>query len=447
MTSASLAGRLRAAGLPDAEAAPMRRLLDALLDDFRVRRGEDPESAWWIPGRLEMFGKHTDYAGGHSVVAAVPRGFLLLASRRADSTVWLRDAIRGEEFVPASTGTEPGGEEAGTGWPNYVQTAVRRLRRNFPGAVQGADIVFGSDLPSASGMSSSSALVTGVAAALVHGAGLRSHPRWTANIRGPDEEAGYYACIENGMAFGSLEGDAGVGTHGGSEDHVAIVCGTASTVSAWRFVPIRHIATVGLPPGWTFVVAASGVAARKTGPAREHYNRLSHEAGALLALWRREDPAAPSLHAALASDRSAADRLLRLTEHHASPFPRQRLRARLFHFIREDARVLEAVAALRAADHARLGTLSAASQEDAERLLGNQVAETTALARSARELGAFAATSFGAGFGGSVWALVEEEESAAFADRWIRRYREQFPHRGAATAFAAHPGPGLTRLD
>ena len=118
----------------------------------------------------------------------------------------------------------------------------------------------------------------------------------------------------------------------------------------------------------------------------------------------------------------------------------------LLHFLREDARVLEAVDALRAADRARLGTLSAASQEDAERLLGNQVPETIALASSARELGAFAATSFGAGFGGSVWALVHTDESAAFADRWMALYRARFPHRAAATAFAAPPGPSLTRV-
>ena len=40
-------------------------------------------------------------------------------------------------------------------------------------------------------------------------------------------------------------------------------------------------------------------------------------------------------------------------------------------------------------------------------LLGNQVPETIALARAALAHGAFAACSFGAGFGGSVWALVE----------------------------------------
>ncbi len=46
------------------------------------------------------------------------------------------------------------------------------------------------------------------------------------------------------------------------------------------------------------------------------------------------------------------------------------------------------------------------SQEAAERWLGNQIPETIALARLARHVGATAASAFGAGFGGSVWALV-----------------------------------------
>ena len=78
-------------------------------------------------------------------------------------------------------------------------------------------------------MSSSSALIVALAAALVRLARLEARAEWQANIASASDAAGYYACIENGMAFGSLEGDAGVGTHGGSEDHVAIVCGRADT--------------------------------------------------------------------------------------------------------------------------------------------------------------------------------------------------------------------------
>ena len=39
-----------------------------------------PEWYRFSPGRVEIFGKHTDYAGGHSLLAAVPRGIALVAA-------------------------------------------------------------------------------------------------------------------------------------------------------------------------------------------------------------------------------------------------------------------------------------------------------------------------------------------------------------------------------
>ena len=67
--------------------------------------------------------------------------------------------------------------------------------------------------------------------------------------------------------------------------------------------------------------------------------------------------------------------------------------------------------------------LSADSQREADELLGNQIPETILMAKLARDNGAFASSSFGAGFGGSVWALVPAGEAAAFGERWIERLR------------------------
>ena len=55
------------------------------------------------------------------------------------------------------------------------------------------------------------------------------------------------------------------------------------------------------------------------------------------------------------------------------------------------------------------------SQLLAEKLLGNQTPETVELARSARAIGAAAASAFGAGFGGSVWALVSSSRADIFS--------------------------------
>ena len=107
---------------------------------------------------------------------------------------------------------------------------------------------------------------------------------------------------------------------------------------------------------------------------------------------------------------------------------------RLLHFVREDFRTIESIDAFRQGDQPRIGQLADDSQSDADVCLGNQIAETIALAASARKLGAFAARSFGAGFGGSVWALVEADRAQEFARRW------------SAQAFVATPGPPLIEL-
>src|SRR5512134_311198 len=46
-------------------------------------------SRWsvWVPGRIELFGKHTDYAGGRSLLCAVERGFAVRAALRRDHVV------------------------------------------------------------------------------------------------------------------------------------------------------------------------------------------------------------------------------------------------------------------------------------------------------------------------------------------------------------------------
>ncbi|MEP6592799.1 MAG: galactokinase, partial [Acidobacteriota bacterium] len=166
------------------------------------------------------------------------------------------------------------------------------------------------------------------------------------------------------------------------------------------------------------------------------YNRLAEGAGALLGLWNvAATSPAHSLAEAMASSGEAVERLEQLAARsQVAGWPAAALGARLAHFLREDARITPAIEALRAGDAAALGALSADSQQDAETLLGNQIPETVALAHAARHLGAFAASSFGAGFGGSLWALVEADAADNFASRWHPQ------------AFVMRPGSPLSEL-
>jgi galactokinase len=437
-----LAERLAGAGLDPIEVPAKTRLYDIALSALHELTGSPPEYGSWVPGRLEVFGTHTDYAGGRTLVSALPRGFAFLARPRLDGQLQVVDALAGESVTVDAAASS----FRSTGWRHYIEVVVERLARNFPGAELGADIVFASDLPRAAGMSSSSALMVGVATTLVRLAGIRDRPEWRESIGDPLDEAGYYACIENGRPFGRLSGDAGVGTHGGSEDHAAIVCGTARRLFAYAFVPMRRVDSVGVPGEWRIVVAASGVAAEKTGRALDAYNRLARGAAILLDLWNRAERHAPSLASALTSDPSAVERLRALVrEARFADWSPDALDRRLLHFVREDARIPEAVRAIRDADAKAVAALATASQSEAEELLQNQVDETAALTRLAIDGGAIASRCFGAGFGGSVWAIIDHDRASVFADEWIDAYRARFPS-ARATGFVAEPAPSVAEL-
>ena len=435
--------QLHAAGFDDATAESRAAIFDAVIGAHAEATGARPATAWFVPGRIEVFGKHTDYAGGRSLVAAVPRGFAIVASPRQDGRVRALDA-RWREHVELN----PADDSARFhGWANYVAVVARRFARNFPGAALGADLTFSSDLPRAAGVSSSSALVVGVGSALADRARLQTRREWTQAIHTPLDLAGYLGAVENGLTFGSLAGTSGVGTHGGSEDHTAILTCRAGRVHAYAYVPVRPQGEAVMPDAWRFVVMTSGVHADKAGTAKGRYNRASLATRALLDVWRATGGDAPTLAAALDSGPGAVEALRAAAGAGHGGFSGDDLRTRLDHFVAEDARVPRALAAFADGDRDALGDLSAATQRDAEVLLGNQIPETVRLAASARVCGAFASSSFGAGFGGSVWALVPAEGAAAFAEHWRAAYSAEYPHHHHIESFITRPAPGVIRLD
>ena len=441
--------RLASEGLLPAEARRKRELfadVDGALQGLGHPRGVAARR-WFVPGRIEVLGKHTDYAGGRSLLCAIGRGFCVSAVPRSDRIVRIVDAGRGMTGeVPLDAALIP----SATGWMVYAQAVAVRIVQNFRGELRGADIALASDLPRASGLSSSSALVVGLFTALSDVNALADRPEYAADIRGPEDLGGYLGCLENGRSFGALTGDRGVGTFGGSEDQTAILCCRAGEIAQYAFCPVRHERSMPLESDWSFVVASSGVASDKTGAARESYNRLSLAVSAILALWNRSTGRRDeSLFAALSKAPDATERLrslLRLLP--VEGFSREFLGGRLDQFVEETTSIVPAVADLLAkGEVGLLGELVYRSQQLAETCLGNQVPETIALAQSARELGAAAASAFGGGFGGSVWALVQTEAADAFRRRWADRYAAAFPAvTEQSRFFVTRPGPAVVRL-
>jgi galactokinase len=440
--------RLVEAGLSASEARRKRELF-AAVDGALAASGAArlPSMRWFVPGRIEVLGKHTDYAGGRSLLCAVGRGFCVSAAPREDRTVRILDVGRG---LVAEIPLDPGLAPTPGNWTVYATAVASRVARNFPGSLRGADIAFSSDLPRAAGLSSSSALTIALFTALAEVNGLELRPEYASNIRSLEELAGYLGSLENGHHFGDLVGDCGVGTFGGSEDQTAILCCRSNELRQYVFCPVRHERSIRLSEDWSFVVASSGVTADKTGDVQERFNHLSLAVSAILNLWNRSTGRADtSLFAAANGSQDAPERIRRLLRTvPVAGFSAELLRGRFDQFLDESMTIIPSVSDRLARDDVRsIGELVDRSQEGAERFLGNQIPETVALAREARSLGAAAASAFGAGFGGSVWALVSAEEAADFRKRWGESYGRAFPEPAARSRFfVTRPGPARLRL-
>jgi galactokinase len=300
-------------------------------------------------------------------------------------------------------------------------------------------------------MSTSSALITGFFAIFARLNQLTQHPAYIAQIGSPEQLAGYLGAIENGSSYGALTGAAGVGTFGGSQDHAAILLSEPNSLLLSGFDPVRTEARIPFPRALALVIAVSGVVAEKTGAANHAYNRIARITRRILEHWNlatgRSDP---TLIRAVASRPDAQHEIREILEAaDDAEFDHSSMVARLEQVVTETTVLIpDAVDALRRGDLAALGTTVDISQALAERMLGNQVPETMALARQARELGALAASAFGAGFGGSVYAVVEEGRAAEFTSRWESSYKERFPDRAdGATFFVTRLGPPLTAVE
>lgn len=423
------------------------RKAEFVEDCARALGCKTPAHLFYVPGRLEVMGKHTDYAGGRSITCALDRGIVVAVQPRCDSHC-LVHACDLRQSVGFDLGAEL--KAPASGWSNYVMSVARRLARNFGPPLRGADIAFASDLPHAGGMSSSSALAVATYLAFNSVNRFEERPAYREAIRNIEDLAGYLATCENGQSFGKLLGDRGVGTFGGSEDHTAILCSKPGQLSMFSYNPVRLERRLELPPELALVIGVSGVVAEKTAAARERYNRISQLMSAIMEVLRAEGWSKPTLAAAIGDDPGATQCVAGILAASRHPlYKPAALLARFEQFAQEHQRLAPGMMdALERRDFAGVGLAAEKSQMLAEANLGNQVPETVALVRMAKGLRAVAASAFGAGFGGSVWAMVNRDEVEPFVARWQEQYLAAFPERRArAMFFATQPMGGAMFID
>jgi galactokinase len=133
-----------------------QRLLDAIRERFLRDFGAAPARTFFAPGRINLVGAHLDYNGGDVLPMAVDRGVYLAATMRDDDRIRLV-SLDQKSVHQLTAGTVPPRGEPSYGWANYPLGVWQGFRQRT-GRARGFDLVYGGDLPMASGLSSSAAI-------------------------------------------------------------------------------------------------------------------------------------------------------------------------------------------------------------------------------------------------------------------------------------------------
>ena len=123
-----------------------------------MRADAKEPSAWrtsFAPGRVNLIGDHTDYAGGLVLPMAIDFGTTIVGQPGGDRVVLTSEALGG------ATDIELDGSFDGSGWESYVAGVVAEVR-----PTQGLTGHITTTLPVGAGLSSSAALEVAVALAL-----------------------------------------------------------------------------------------------------------------------------------------------------------------------------------------------------------------------------------------------------------------------------------------
>ena len=126
---------------------------------------------WSAPGRVNLIGDHTDYNAGLALPFALQHRTRVSIHPRADRTVSASSHGHGE--VGFATDTVPGQVQ---GWGAHVAGVVWAIGQHLGRPVAGAHLEVSSDVPVASGLSSSHSLECAVALAMLDRVGVDLEP-------------------------------------------------------------------------------------------------------------------------------------------------------------------------------------------------------------------------------------------------------------------------------
>lgn len=394
------------------------------------------------PGRVNLIGEHIDYNGFPVLPIAIERDVVIIFSPRRDRRI---NMVNMSYYFPPrsfdiSARIRP---YAAGNWGNYAKAAAQALQEVAPRPLKGFDACVMGDIPSGSGLSSSSAMVVATAITLAAANGMMIERRDLAELL--------------------ARGERYVGTEGGGMDQAASLLSEQKKALKIDFFPLSSV-PVKMPDDYSIVVCNSLVAAEKSGAARDEYNRrvvecrlgvavLSNLLKGRLGPERNLTLLGGLKHLSRDEMISAIDQLsdegltvkdaaklagipavrlkdgalkMRNGEFLREPKDGFKVKQRVRHVLTEGRRVEDAVRALESGDINLFGELMNQSHESCAKDYEISTPELDTLVDICRNNGALGARLTGAGFGGCVIALVKDRSVPDFVSTIVERYYHDY---------------------
>ena len=357
------------------------------------------------PGRVNLIGEHTDYNDGFVLPCAIDRATVIAFGMRRDRCVRVLacDESDASDVFSLDKPIQP---HATQPWANYVRGMVQQLcmaGHNLPGL----DLAIAGDVPQGAGLSSSAALEVAVGLAFVVAGGLTDLDATTLARLAQRAENQFVGCQCGVM-------DQLVSACGQAGHALLIDCRTLQT----RAVP--------LPSGVAVLVAHSMV---RRGLVGSEYNA------------RRAACEAAARHFGLPALRDVELADLQPAALQGSSLDATTLR-RARHVVSENARTLQAAAALAAGDMALMGRLMSESHNSMRDDFEVTVPAIDRLVQIIDGVlqGEGGCRMTGGGFGGCVVALLPLARVAAVRAAIAQHYRS--PDHKAAKVWLCQPSAG-----
>lgn len=418
MASALVARGCASAGALRSRAVDARAERTAELDPlhahaarFRERFGHAPGvRLFFSPGRVNLMGAHLDYNGGPVMPMAIDRGTFIAVRLREDELLNFASTLE-EGALSVPLDSLPRG--ASGSWYDYPLGVVIHLLRKERGA-QGADVLFGGNLPIGAGLSSSASICVGTAHALAS--------VWE---RSTDPMDSIEAALWGEREF--------VGVRCGIMDPYAVAL-TRPGHLLW--LNCRDGRYEHLPLDSTRITVAIVDSGIRRGLAHGDFNRRVSECARVFELLKARGVAGDCL-ANVAED--AVEALAGALD------PVLARRAR--HVVSEVRRTRQAREALLERDFERLGSCISATHESLRDLYEVSVPELDCIVESAHAWrGCLGARLTGAGFGGCAVVLLrsdvrEREAREDFARHVQGAFEARFHRTPSVGFFRGDAGP------